>query len=228
VSTQVIEAGVDVDFPLVLRAMAGLDSIIQSAGRCNREGRNPLSCVEVFETDETPSPAVRAAAEDALQVLEDGVDPLALDTIRRYFALHYWSRQSEWDGGTDRGISRRLTDMLRPPNDRKAVDGGLKFRTAADLYRVIDPWSATIVVPYGQSGKEICEKLVGSHDVEPADLRRAQKFTVSVSPFHAEQLVSSGVCTLTPSGVAVADASAYDCDLGLLLDRSRDPEGLIG
>jgi len=115
VSTQVVEAGVDIDFPVVFRAMAGLDSIVQAAGRCNREGGLARGRVVVFDTDEKPPPDIGRAAGDTAQVLMPGVDALDLGIIERYFSLHYWTRSAEWDGGFGSdGRSICLTGMLEP------------------------------------------------------------------------------------------------------------------
>jgi CRISPR-associated endonuclease/helicase Cas3 len=224
VSTQVVEAGIDIDFPLVLRAMAGLDSIVQAAGRCNREGRLARGKVEVFDTDEQPSPGVRLARGDAEQVLVPGVDPLGLDTIDRYFGLHYWSRSGEWDGG-DRGP---ITAMLRPPGDPKSHKGGFLFRQAADAYQVIDEYSTSVVVPFGEEGRKLCDLLMDPHKSVPSLFRRIQPYTVSVSPWLVQQLVAATCCMLSPLGPAVlVDAASYDDDLGLRPAAGPTPESLV-
>lgn len=87
VSTSLIEAGVDVDFPTVYRELAGLDSILQAAGRCNREGKRPAeeSIVTIFERTELPPLLFRTAVGATRYALEDGRDPAAQETMQRYF-----------------------------------------------------------------------------------------------------------------------------------------------
>jgi len=96
VSTQLIEAGVDVDFPVVWRAIAGLDSIAQAAGRCNREGKLDKGSVLVFQ-GKTPSPPghLGHAAESGKRILESHrEDPLNLAAVTRYFEDFFWKQDA--------------------------------------------------------------------------------------------------------------------------------------
>ncbi|MDD9718723.1 CRISPR-associated endonuclease Cas3'' [Dinoroseobacter sp. PD6] len=86
VSTSLIEAGVDVDFPLVLRAAAGIDSVAQAAGRCNREGSLECGAVEVFRSEHPAPPAVEQFAAIGRAVLAEGhVDPIGEAAVASYF-----------------------------------------------------------------------------------------------------------------------------------------------
>ncbi len=221
VSTQVVEAGVDIDFPVVLRAFAGLDSIIQAAGRCNRDGRGPEGRVEVFETDERPPPGIRPAIDATRQVLGSGVDALGLDTIEEFFRLYYWQRSQEWDGGIgEDGRSLGLTDLLTP---RK-----LAFRTAASRYRLIDRWSEPIVVPYGDQGKKLCDHLAAAEETDRRLLRDSQRFTVNVPPYVLSRLVEAGHAAVSLAGPTVlVFSSLYEIDLGLRLESTPDPADLM-
>ena len=123
VATSLIEAGVDVDFPAVLRAEAGLDSIAQAAGRCNREGKRSSadSDVLIFSTenpDWAPPPELKQFAQAAREVLRHhGDDPLGPDAIRRYFRLLYWQKGSqELDG-----VVRRNPRNFRQPSSSPAT-----------------------------------------------------------------------------------------------------------
>ncbi|MEM7724014.1 MAG: CRISPR-associated endonuclease Cas3'' [Pseudomonadota bacterium] len=91
VSTSLIEAGVDVDFPVVLRAAVGIDSVAQAAGRCNREGKSDLGLVEVFRSAHPAPPAVEQFAEIGRKVLAEGHDdPIGEAAVASYFR-RLWS-----------------------------------------------------------------------------------------------------------------------------------------
>jgi CRISPR-associated endonuclease/helicase Cas3 len=233
VSTQLVEAGVDVDFPVVFRAMAGLDSIAQAAGRCNREGRLAgRGRVVIFEPDgaEHLLPQfVRQAVNAASQVLSDHVDPLSPEAQHHYFRLHYWDEghRSGWD---------------RPPGARPdeggvldCFTGGgncLQFRKAAERYRLIADDQQPIVVPYGKRGRDLARSLLTMR--EPPDRgfdRQLQRFIVGLHERGVRALL--GNTALYPSDqthgrFVLSNASAYDRLLGLRLDvAGMDPERLI-
>ncbi len=100
VSTSLIEAGVDVDFPAVFRAIAGVDAIAQAAGRCNREGRATLRTIFVFEPAEAgASHYVRSTITSTRELMPEPecADLLSLNAVRRYFELHFWKHSDRWD-----------------------------------------------------------------------------------------------------------------------------------
>lgn len=140
VATSLIEAGVDVDFPVVFRAAAGLDSIAQAAGRCNREGRgNPdASHVYVFEAPGRPPPAevnqFARAAREVLRLCPD--DPLSPVAVRRYFELVYWLRGELLDA---RDILGRLHE--------RAATNSYAFDSIARDFRVIESPQVPLIVP---------------------------------------------------------------------------------
>nr|WP_243457732.1 CRISPR-associated endonuclease Cas3'' [Ottowia testudinis] len=155
VSTSLIEAGVDVDFPTVLRAEAGLDSIAQAAGRCNREGkRAPAdSDVIVFATDNedwAPPPELKQYAQAAREVLRqvpDG-DPLSPDAIRRYFELLYWQK------GDQQLDAPNLLGLLKDSR----IDS-LPLETLASKFRMIDSAQVPVIVPYDDSARSLLRDL---------------------------------------------------------------------
>lgn len=142
VSTQLIEAGVDVDFPVVYRAMAGLDSIIQTAGRCNREGKLPtLGEVVVFRAEQgAPSGSLKQGQDITEEMLAAGLlaDPLLPETFSEYF------RRFRAKGEVDK--YKIAHDLMMESSQENPL--AIKFRTAAEKFRLIDNKGVALVVPF--------------------------------------------------------------------------------
>ena len=142
ISTQLIEAGVDVDFPVVYRAMAGLDSIAQSAGRCNREGKlDGLGKVIIFKSEQPAPPGFLRQGEDStLEMIASGLvhEPLAPENFEIYFS------KMNSKGSRDK---HNILELLRASqsNDTPLA---IQFRTAAEKFRLIDNTGVSIVVPF--------------------------------------------------------------------------------
>jgi CRISPR-associated endonuclease/helicase Cas3 len=149
VSTQLIEAGVDVDFPIVYRAICGLDSIAQAAGRCNREGKLDSGDVRVFRLPQPPPPGIlRSTAETTQGLLQQFSDDLiAPEAIEAYFRMHYWRNKSLWD-------SRKIMEM-----HVDARIGHIDFADIAKEYQIIRDASLRVLIPYGKTGKRLLERV---------------------------------------------------------------------
>ena len=176
VATSLIEAGVDVDFPAVLRAEAGLDSIAQAAGRCNREGKRSSadSDVLIFATDNpdwAPPPELKQFAQAAREVLrQHGDDPLGLDAIQRYFRLLYWQKgPQELDAH----------NLLGQIEDGKL--DGLPFEMLASKFRMIVSVQMPVIVPLPEDD-EVLSALRGLEVSEGCATiaRRLQPYLVQV------------------------------------------------
>lgn len=231
VSTSLIEAGVDVDFPVVYRAVAGLDSIAQAAGRCNREGRLPAPGRVVVFRPEHPLPTqmqdLKLAIQDAEGVMKHhSRDLLHPDAIAAYFAEHYWKRSAEWD-------TPRVMECFRQSGKV------LNFRTAAEKYRLIENTQTPVVVPWGRRGQALIEEL--KQRDEPADRllrRRVQRFSIGCWPYILRQLrdnaaVAEPQCSLhgQPVGIGIQtllNPAAYSPIMGLNPEAvGADPGWLI-
>lgn len=174
VATSLIEAGVDVDFPAVLRAEAGLDSIAQAAGRCNREGRRSAadSDVLIFATenpDWAPPPELKQFAQAAREVLrQHGDDPLGLDAIQRYFRLLYWQKgPQELDAH----------NLLGQIEDGKL--DGLPFEMLASKFRMIDSMQMPVIVPFDEEAQSALRELEFAEGCATI-ARRLQPYLVQV------------------------------------------------
>jgi len=221
VSTQLVEAGVDIDFPVVYRALAGLDSIAQAAGRCNREGRLAAQGrVIVFVPPESPPVGhLRKAAQACISTLRgQQTDPLARALFATYFRQFYST--VDLDG-------KKIVPMLKV--EPKTL--GVQFRSAADAFRLIDDKdSAMVVVRYVEHSAEI-EKLLGMLASEgPARwlMRKLQRYTVSIHKRVADKMLAQGDMTLPMPGLyaQVNADNLYDPLLGLKLnDDIYNPGG---
>ncbi len=219
VSTQLVEAGVDIDFPVVFRAMAGLDSIAQAAGRCNREGSPDRGRVVVFIPPK-PSPIGHLRkGEQATRALLSSHGPAVALTpagFRRYFDLLYASTDLD-----EFNIVRLLADG--------AFRGEFPFRTVGALFQMIaKDGSGTVLVGYDQHARKLLDDLdrIGP---DKKLLRRLQRYTVSVHQGHVQKLLATGEIREIVSGVyALVDNDRYHPRFGLLVD---DPpmamEGLL-
>ena len=182
ISTQLIEAGVDIDFPVVYRSMAGLDSIAQAAGRCNRNGHLPgLGRTHIFRPSDHSSPTfVRLASNMAEQVLALHGDPMSLEAVEHFFRLFYWDRKAKWD---KKLVLKKFS--LDRGKGGFSFPFDFRFAEVAQDFRLIEDTGRPVIVPWGDRGQELCEELRNRPDpVGSKLLRRLQRYTVQV-PFRA-------------------------------------------
>lgn len=217
VSTQLIEAGVDVDFPIAYRATAGLDSLIQTAGRCNREGGQTLGTVHVFEPmGEKRRGDRQRRAEIARRVLETETDPLAPRAVERFFRELY--------NLADLDANQVLDALLVDPKTLH-----FDFAEAAERFRFIDSPTESVIVPFDEAANRLIERL--RHTEWPAGLLRAlQPYTVQVYPAEVMALDRTGKLEIVQDRFKVlSDRGFYDDKLGLQPQAGAklDPERMI-
>ena len=227
ISTQLIEAGVDIDFPCVFREIAGADSLAQAAGRCNREGRMMgLGKVFFFESAEDyslPGFLGMAAAKgneilSLPQFSDDLLNPVA---VTQYFKLLYDAYRDNQDR------INVLTSLIPPDCPTKRRDMLVyKFRTLGKDFHLIDELSTSVFIPYGSEGLALCEKLRGTYAIgEQREIaRKLQRYAVSLrspSPCNRDgnpitELVHDVYWVLTNPQIN------YDTDFGIVLEDKNE------
>jgi CRISPR-associated endonuclease/helicase Cas3 len=216
VSTQLVEAGVDLDFPVVYRAFGGLDSVAQAAGRCNREGRLPVKgLVQIFVAPTSPpqgTPRIAAQVTEGMLAERPNLDPLRPDVFEHYFRQLYFIRNCD-----AQGIQA----------DRRTF----KFKTVAEKFRMIeDDGSEPVLVPFGDASHRLDElrRFGPSRD----RLRAIQPFIVTLYPQQIQALERAGALETigdTVKALLPTHAHLYDATFGLVLEGSlaANPESLV-
>jgi CRISPR-associated endonuclease/helicase Cas3 len=217
VSTQLVEAGVDVDFPLVLRALAPLDSIVQAAGRADREGKltaalgRPGGEVVVFRPEDERMPpneykeAAGITETIAKQELEDGssVQVDSANAIRLYFERYYGECSDEKLGG-------KLVNYREHE----------RFATLAQEFEMISSRTRDVFVPDDKDAQKAIEQLRYLGELTPSLRHALQRHIVGLNPSEFEKArgVIEQVPTATGDEIWVAVDQAYDKQLGLIFD----------
>ncbi|MCU7878688.1 MAG: CRISPR-associated helicase Cas3' [Candidatus Thiodiazotropha sp. (ex Lucinoma borealis)] len=216
VSTSLIEAGVDVDFPLVMRAESGLDSIAQAAGRCNREGVNAKEVSEVLifsSPDWKAPPELEQQAASMRTVLRNHEgDLLAPDAITTYFRDLFWRNEELLD-------AKKLLKLHRDHYKRFSFP----FQTIASEYRIIESFMCPIIIPFDKEAEQWIERLYHAEFVGRI-AKRLQPYLVQVPERVFLALKSAGVIAEVGADRfngqfwELINSSLYDDEAGLNWD----------
>ena len=205
IATQLVEAGVDIDFPVVFRQEAGLDSVLQAAGRCNREGKKTIGNTFVFSLaaeKRLPFGSMKDANNARLNMPSDS-DWFAPSAMVGYFRQLY-CRKNTFDKKDIKTYLYKLKELC--------------FATAAENFRLIEDGCKNIIVHW-QNSLELVEELKAYGCTYPL-MKKLAQFTVGVSQSDFERLVNHGIVEEKVEGVyVVADRAQYDADAGLCLDN---------
>jgi CRISPR-associated endonuclease/helicase Cas3 len=230
ISTSLIEAGVDVDFPLVLRAEAGLDSILQAAGRCNREGKRDAEASHtlVFRPAASKRPqSMRMAIESAESVFRRCDDVTTLEAVSAYFGELFGRK------GEETLDAKRILQTCQ--DHARTLD--FPFASIAAAFQMIDDYNQPIIVEWDEEARSALDRLrqLPEGFTPGAIARRLQTYTVGVPPKARARLLDLGAAQkIDPARfddqfVVLANPTLYRDDIGLSWDDPTlmTPEGLI-
>ena len=243
ISTQLIEAGVDISMACVIRALGGLDSIAQAAGRCNRhgekEGKGQVWVLNLQEQDFTRIlPDIQAGKNHAERVFRDfaGQDILQPEAMKRYFEYYFYQRSDEMSYSVKNSATGSLLDWL---SDNALNPYGEKnnqrnkplpllmqsFKSAGRAFQAIDAPTHAVIVPYGE-GAELIAKLCGEWDPKEMHrtLQKAQRYSVNVFPNVWGKLQKENALheTIEGSGIYYLKERHYNDEFGLSLDETSE------
>ena len=220
VSTQVMEAGIDVDFPTGYRSLAGLDSIIQAGGRVNREGKLSQSPVYVFEPDSKfvkriPSFVEQGAAVARSILREFASDPVSMEAIDSYFSqLYSLHDKHAFDAKDILGCFRDESETLN-------------FKKAAERFQVIEKNMTAVIIPYNENAKRLINEL--KFTVYPkATIRKLQAYTVNIYEQEYQALNGKGAIEMAAETYATLNnMSYYHPETGLIIPENSGGEAIV-
>lgn len=213
ISTQLIEAGVDIDFPTVYRQEAGLDSILQAAGRCNREGKLGISTTYVFSLakEHTLPSGYISKANDARKNMGGNHDWFAPETMSGYFQ-QLFSRVSSFD---IHNMEKLLYNFQE-----------LQFETASNTFRLIEDDTVSVVVNWAGS-MSLIEELM-AYGPSYSLLKKLSRYSVSLRKHDFDQLYKSQIIQEAILGFyVIPEKNQYHEDVGLITNNQWLEETLI-
>lgn len=239
ISTQLIEAGVDIDFASVIRFLAGLDSIAQAAGRCNRSGKRSTGSVFVVNPDRESVGSLKDIAtgqEQTRRILGEfqGQDFLLPEVMERYYQYYFFDRQQEMVYATTSKSSgpNNLLNLLSSNKNNPRANHKLPlhhaFKTAGLAFKAIDAPTQSLIVPYGE-GKELITRL-SSLEFEKGTavfyglLRQAQQYSVNLFSTAWDRLKEQGAIieAAAETGVYYLNEQYYNNDFGVCTEKCSD------
>lgn len=205
VSTSLVEVGVDLDFEAVFRQLAGLDNILQSGGRCNRDGKRETGDVFIFETDSIPNGDMQRRASIVSDMLRKGKDISSQECIEEYYRRLFSFSKEQIEENT---IAKNVTGLYNIP-----------FRSYAKKIRFIKDSTIGVIIDNCEKSHELIDRL---EQGDKRALRSLQKYTVSLKfPYEFDKM-NNVLRKSTGEVFVLADNSYYNSETGLQIEMNRD------
>ena len=246
VSTQLIEAGINISFGCVIRSLAGLDSITQAAGRCNRHGERisgDVHIINLSDEDVSKLSDIKEGQYCTQRVLDEfkenpsnfDDDLLSPKLMEKYFQYYYNNRSSEMDYkipklGSEKLMYDLLSYNIESVNAYESKNGykpkvmlRQAFKTAGDNFYVIDQNTTTVLVPYGE-GKEMISLINGSCDIKELNkyLVKAQRYSINLFDIDKRRLIDMGaIVGLKDNMVFALRDEFYLEDIGVTFEQQK-------
>jgi len=258
VSTQLIEAGIDVDFGSVIRYLAGLDSIAQAAGRCNRHGLRDYGNVYIVNPKNEnlgPLKEIMLGAQNAKRVLDEFKDTqekfnneiLSPLLMEQYYKYYFYERKNEMNFpitsksavGREDNLFELLSTNSKSIQEHQRIHQSVcvlplkqSFHSAAKAFHVIDTLTQGVIVPYGTEGKEIIEALCSAYLIEKQYkvIKKAQRFSVNVYGNKFNKLAGKKAIREVQQGAGIfyLDSQYYSDEFGLSETPVKEMDFLNG
>ncbi len=204
ISTSLIEAGVDLDFEAVYRELSGLDSVIQSAGRCNREGKRPKGYMHVFTLEGVSIPrGMKMQAGITQSLMREYADIFSPECIVDYYKRLYGAENSSIENGT----------IYKPGMKPNSIP----FRDYADSFNMIDSDTINVIIP-----NENNSELVGSLKYSAKPLRKLSRYSAALHYNEFRSLLERGIIEPVGAAYVLACPKFYSSETGLNPDYEQN------
>lgn len=208
VSTSLIEAGIDLDMCTVFRELTGLDSILQSGGRCNREGKRDDGSTYIFSFSDSRKVSSDERANLTRGLLRKYDNITSPECIREYYDRLFFMNSDH-------------IEHYAMSNFCRGIDS-IPFKTYAQGFRIIEDSTESIAVPSDENSRQLVDKLryIGQNPDQAGGIgsisRKLQKYTCSVSREELRSLIRQGAVQDFDTGIwCLMNSDYYDKDEGI-------------